>query len=252
MLLSDTLRVTDYAPFGAMKPHTHEEASFGLVLDGDFVEQLGASERRYQRGCVTFSPAGVTHSQNFGAKGARQIIVKPEGDWLVYLADSGVRLSDSPFAHGPQFFQLGYKLLGELHRDDAVAALARESILLEIVATFGRASVAGAAGSPPVWLAAARDYLHAHMSTSFSMKDVARAAGRHEIHLAREFRRYFGLSVGSYLRQARTERAAYLLRNSRFNITDIALRCGFASHAHLCRVFKAHFGISPSHYRTQC
>jgi len=76
-----------------------------------------------------------------------------------------------------------------------------------------------------------------------------RAAGRHEIHLAREFKRYFGVSVGSYLRQARIERAADLLRNTSSNITDIALRCGFANHAHLCRVFKAYFAMSPSQYR---
>jgi AraC family transcriptional regulator len=249
MFASDSLRVGQYAPHGAMAPHSHDHDSLGLILDGDFVERIGASERRYTRGCVTFGPAGVTHSQRFGADGARQIIVMPRSDWLSYLADKGVRLGDAPFVHGPQFFQLGTKLLREIQSDDDFAPLARESILLEIIAAFGRAGRAHPAGRPPAWLAAARDYLHAHAAMPLSMKDIARAAGRHEIHLAREFKRYFGMSVGSYLRQARTERAAGLLRTTSANITGIAHRCGFASHAHLCRVFKAHYGLTPSQYR---
>src|ERR1700742_4303224 len=168
MLASESLRVGEYAPYGAMAPHSHDHDSLGLILDGDFVEQIGATERRYARGCVTFGPAGVTHAQRFGADGARQIIVKPERDWLAYLADKGVRVADAPFVQGPQFFQLGTRLLNELSRDDDFAPLARESILLEIIAAFGRAGVANPSGRVPVWLAAARDYLHAHAATPIS------------------------------------------------------------------------------------
>jgi AraC family transcriptional regulator len=142
-------------------------------------------------------------------------------------------------------------LLCELRRDDDFAAVACEGIVLEIVAAFGRSNAAHPAASPPAWLIAVRDYLHANACAAPAMKQIARAAGRHEIHLAREFRRYFGVSVGSYLRQARTERAAHLLRHTRSDITGIALDCGFASHAHLCRVFKAHFGVTPSQYRAR-
>lgn len=246
-----SLRVIDYAPHDAMAPHSHDDSSFGVIIGGDFVEYVGTSERHYGDGCVTFAPAGVTHSQRFGADGARQIIVRPQEDWLSYLADCRVRLSESPFVRAPLFRQLGLRLLDEIRRADEFAAVASEGIVLEIIAAFGRAGVAPAAKNPPAWLGAARDYLHAHAGVSLGMKEIARAAGRHEIHLAREFRRYFGLSVGSYLRQVRTERAAHLLRHTSLDITDIALDCGFASHAHLCRVFKAHFGVSPSQYRAR-
>lgn len=251
MFTSDCVRIGQYAPLDAMAQHSHNDDTLGVILDGDFVEQIGASERHYKRGCVTFGPAGLTHSQRFGAAGARQIIVTPESDWVSYLASKGVRLADAPFVQGPQFLQLGTKLLNEVQRDDDFTLVARESILLEIIAAFGRAGIAHPVGRPPAWLVAARDYLHAHATAPLCMKDIARAVGRHEIHLAREFKRYFGMSVGSYLRQARTERAADLLRKTSSNITDIALRCGFANHAHLCRVFKAYFGMSPSQYRVR-
>jgi AraC family transcriptional regulator len=249
MLAPENLRVADYAPHDAMATHSHDRASFGVVVGGDFTERVGGSERHYACGCVTFAPAGVIHSQRFGANGARQIIVTAEAAWLSYLAERRLPLSDSPFVRAPLFHRLGYRLLNELRHEDEFVAVAREAIVLEIVAAFGRFPVAHPRGSPPAWLVAARDYLDANACAAPAMKQIARAAGRHEIHLAREFRRYFGMSVGSYLRQARTERAARLLRHTRSDITGIALRCGFASHAHLCRVFKAHFGVSPSQFR---
>lgn len=252
MFSSDCLRVGEYAPHDTMPPHSHDDASFGVVVGGDFVERVGKSERYYASGCVTFGPAGVTHSQQFGANGARQIIFAPEQPWLAYLSDCRVKLDDSPFASAPVFRHLGEKLLDELGSDDEFSGIACEGIALEIIAAFGRAGVAvHPVSSPPAWLRAARDFLHENAGATVSMKQIAHAAGRHEIHLAREFRRYFGMPVGTYLRQIRTERAALLLRHTRSGITDIALSCGFASHAHLCRVFKAHFGVSPSQYRAR-
>jgi len=251
MFAMENLRVASYAPHGAMAAHSHDEASLGVILAGDFVERVANSERRYGGGYVTFTPAGVTHSQHFGAQGARQIIVRPEASWLAYLSDSRINLADSPYVRAPLFLRLGQKLLDELNHDDDFSPVATEGVMLEIVAAFGRASRTATGTSPPAWLARARDFLHAHAGNSLSMKEIAHAAGRHEIHLAREFRRHFGMSVGAYLRKVRAERAAHLLRHTRSAITDVALDCGFASHSHLCRVFKAHFGISPSRYRAQ-
>lgn len=252
MFSSSDLRVGTYAPLQAMAPHSHDEASFGVVIGGDFVERIGRSERHYTDGCVTFAPAGVIHAQQFGAGGARQIIIRPQESWLVYLSDAKMKLGDSPFIHAPVFRHLGRKLLDEISHDDDFAAVAGEGIVLEIVAAFGRAGAAmHISAHPPAWLRAARDYLHANACAALTMKQIARAAGRHEIHLAREFRRYFGMPVGAYQRRLKAEEAARLLTEPRADITEIALRCGFASHSHLCRVFKAHFGVTPSQYRTR-
>ncbi|HEX3944067.1 MAG TPA: AraC family transcriptional regulator [Rhizomicrobium sp.] len=252
MFSTDHLRIATYAPRDAMAPHSHDDASIGVIVGGDFIERVGKSERHYANGRVSFGPVGVVHSQKFGADGARQIIITPDAAWLSYLSECKVQLVDAPFARTPALCRLGQKLMRELERDDALSAVAREGIVLEIVAAFGRVGFGTPADAEaPRWLRIARDYLHAHACATPTMAQVARAAGRHEIHLAREFRRYFGMSVGTYLRRLKTEEAARLLLQPRANITAVALRCGFASHSHLCRVFKEHFGITPSQYRTQ-
>lgn len=252
MLTQARAQVRDYDAATSMSGHHHDEPGVSLVVRGAFLERIGGRERDYARGHLAYLPAGVTHAQAFGAGGARQVIFRPEADWIDYLADCKVALADAPHVRSPAFAQLGDRLQQELHHDDVFSNLACEGMILELVAALGRACAAEQAPArPPAWLRAARDFIHEHALEPVSLAAIARAAGRHEIHLAREFRRYYATSVGAYLRRLRTEHAARLLQQPDLALSDIALACGFSSHAHLCREFKARLGATPAQYRAQ-
>jgi AraC family transcriptional regulator len=252
MSMFAALNVMQYQPHGAMAPHEHDHASLNIVVAGGFQERIGKDDRVYARGQIAFCPAGVTHSQKFGKGGARQIIFRPQDSWLAYLSDCNINLADAPYTGSPSFRHLGDRLLDELARQDDFSPFACEGILLEIIAALGRhGATANSAATPPSWLRAAREFLHENAGAPFNMARIAQAAGRHEIHVAREFRRFYGTSVGAYLRGLRTDKAAQLLAATQDPITDIALACGFASHSHLCREFKARFGVMPSRYRAR-
>jgi AraC family transcriptional regulator len=233
-----------------MRPHHHEEASISIVVRGGFQERIASQARDYVRGHIAYLPAGMAHSQEFGAAGARQLILTARPDWLDYLADCNTRLADSPHTNSPTFHALADRLLQEMSRDDSFSALACDGIILEIVAAFGRAwPPAGATVRPPAWLCAVRDFVSQNALAPPDMQQISRVAGRHEIHVAREFRRFFGASLGTYMRRLRTEHAARLLLTTRLSISEVALECGFSSHSHLCREFKARLGVTPSLYR---
>jgi AraC family transcriptional regulator len=192
----------------------------------------------------------MEHAQRFGAGLTRQIIFRPQESWLDYLADSKTKLADAPHFNSLAFRHLGDRLVHEMREPDGFSDIACEGILLEVVAQFGRDRAAvDRPLTPPLWLARARDFLHERACEPLRMADVARSAGRHEVHVAREFRRFYGLSVGAYLRKLRIESAALLLADSRTNICEVALECGFSSHSHLCREFRRHFGVTPAQYR---
>lgn len=245
------LCVRRYAPRQVMPPHSHIESLMSIVVGGGFRETIGKSERLYSRGHVTFFPAGQTHAQEFGPSGARQIIFRPKEDWLAWLSDGGVQLETAPHVNGPEFRLLGERLLMETQTSDTLSDLAREGILLEIIAAFGRQRSGCAVASPvPPWIRRARDFLHTNACRSPTLREVARAAGRHETHLAREFRRCFGTSVGGYLRRLRIRHAARLLDEHERTISAIAFDCGFSSHSHLSREFRLFYGITPSTWRS--
>lgn len=251
MVTPHGLRIGNYLPKSAMAPHAHAEPGISIVVRGGFVERIGRRARDYGRGQIAYLPAGTEHSQAFGGRGARQVIFRPQAEWLEYLADCGGPQPEPPQACASAFGHLGDRLVMEMASSDAAAALACEGVMLEIIAAFARRNAFDRRREPvPPWLCRARQFIEQHRLSSFTLRDVAHAAGRHEIHLAREFRRFFGTSIGSYLRRLRTEEAARLLgRGEPLTITEIALSCGFSSHPHLCREFRRRFGVSPSEYR---
>jgi len=245
------LRVRRYAPRQVMLAHSHAEPLMSIVVRGGFRETIGKSERVYSHGHITFFPAGRTHAQDFGPSGARQIIFRPQQDWLAFLSDCGTELDAAPYTTGPEFSLLGNRLLQELENDDVLSGVARQGILLEIIAAFGReGSCDRIASSASPWLRKAREFLHENACRTVTLREIARAAGRHETHVAREFRRCFGTSVIGYLRRLRVQQAARLLAGDERAISAIAFDCGFSSHSHLSREFRLYYGVTPSAYRS--
>ncbi len=68
-------------------------------------------------------------------------------------------------------------------------------------------------------------------------------------YVARIFKEATGLSVLAYLQQQRLNSAKHLLETTGLNLTDIALRTGYASGWTLTRAFKRSEGVTPGAYR---
>jgi len=95
----------------------------------------------------------------------------------------------------------------------------------------------------------ARRILLARMTTPPGLPELARLAGLNEAKLKAGFRAQFGDTVYGYLRQQRLEEAHRLLRQGRYNVSEVSVRVGYANPSKFAAAFKAHFGVSPSHVR---
>jgi AraC family transcriptional regulator len=82
-----------------------------------------------------------------------------------------------------------------------------------------------------------------------SLAALAADIGYSERHLFRSFRATIGRTPYQYVLDLRLENARRLMLDSRLNLLDIALECGFVGHAHFTKVFRQRFGISPSAFR---
>ena len=101
----------------------------------------------------------------------------------------------------------------------------------------------------PQWLERVRNILEQRFAEPFKLSEIAAEAGVHPVHLAREFRKYFGCSVGEYLRRVRIEYACRELMGSDAAVTNIAFAAGFADQSHFSRTFKRLCGTTPGRYR---
>lgn len=93
-------------------------------------------------------------------------------------------------------------------------------------------------------------YIEQHLDKKLSAEQIAQAACLSSFHFQRMFSLYLGESVAQYVLHRRLERAAQLLLTTpNATLLDLALATGFETHSAFSRVFRQHFGISPSVFR---
>ncbi len=86
-------------------------------------------------------------------------------------------------------------------------------------------------------------------NSAIEIRDVAAKLLITPNHFNKLFRQYLGISPKSYLLHRRLFYAESLLRNSRKNVNEIAVECGFTDASHFIRCFKKMHGVTPKVYR---
>ncbi|MEM7593916.1 MAG: AraC family transcriptional regulator [Cyanobacteria bacterium P01_A01_bin.83] len=93
------------------------------------------------------------------------------------------------------------------------------------------------------------EYIDHHLSQSIKLEDLSNHLGISKFHFSRLFKKSMGVSPHQYVMQQRIELAKKLLLKADKSISDIALECGFNSHAHMGKYFRDYVGMTPKTYR---
>ncbi|HYC93689.1 MAG TPA: helix-turn-helix transcriptional regulator [Thermoanaerobaculia bacterium] len=96
---------------------------------------------------------------------------------------------------------------------------------------------------------AAAELLSRTFTRNTSLTRIARELGTSPFHLARTFKRATGVSLHQHRLKLRLHASLELLRDTREEISSIALDLGFADHSHFTVSFRRRFGVTPSAYR---
>lgn len=93
------------------------------------------------------------------------------------------------------------------------------------------------------------EFMEAELSAQLDLNALAIQSGYSRNHFLRMFRGATGHTPHQFLLRLRVKRAQAMMRNKSVNLVDVAVECGFSSHAHLSRVFRQLTGVTPSEYR---
>ena len=93
------------------------------------------------------------------------------------------------------------------------------------------------------------DYIDRHITIRVRVADLCALVWRSEAHFSRSFRATFGYSPHAFVIRRRVELAAKYMLQTDMSLSDIALGCGFADQAHLCKHFRAVTGGTPAAWR---
>ena len=248
VVASFTLTERVYTSELELPEHSHQEPYFCFVLAGSFTEVSSQQERYCRPGSLLFHLPGEAHSDHFHTN-ARCFSLQFGGDgpngtsrWETKMAGAAVNPDDGRLS------QLAARLYREFCLPDAVSRIMIEGLALQMMAETFRQTTAPTQVAPS-WLEEARSILHEQFGDRPSLQSVASSVGVHPVHLAREFRRFYGCTMTAYVLQRRLDFACREMLNSRASLSEIALAAGFFDQSHFTRAFKVQMGMSPNQYR---
>jgi AraC family transcriptional regulator len=244
-----TLTDTFYSPGLRLYPHAHQRACFGFVLAGGFFEQFPVGNLTCGGRAVFFRPPELVHEDRVSRTGARCFYLEVSPRWLGHVEEYSPLPNEPISLEAGTLRRLANCLYEQWQEMDDVAPLAIEGLACEMAAQFCRSVRVRRAPSPPRWLRNVNEILRCRFKESLRLGEISREAGMHPVHVAREFHRCYGTTIGQFRRQCRIDFACDRLVHSKLPIVEIAFESGFAQQPHFTNVFKRITGLTPCRYR---
>lgn len=94
-----------------------------------------------------------------------------------------------------------------------------------------------------------KHYMDSNYQKDITLSMLSDLAHRNKFYLSHMFTKAYGISPINYLLERRILFSKDLLRNSNYNITEIAQRSGFSSANYFTQSFKKSTGLTPRNYR---
>ena len=243
-----TLTETAYSSGVKLPEHAHERAYFCFVLQGCFAESYGSQSHECHATTLIFHPRGEMHSDYFHTA-ARCFNLQIDSKLTDRLQLQTPMMDCLAHFRGGLLAQLAARLYREFRGMDELSPLVVEALTLEMVVEAFRHSSRQQKGGPPRWLNRARKLLDDDFREPHTLSEISAYAQVHPAHLARDFRRRQGCTVGEYIRRRRIEFACDRISRSNASLSQIALEAGFSHQSHFSVTFKRVIGMTPDEYR---
>ena len=188
-------------------------------------------------------PAGWEHQEQASAARKREIICL----WIELpelQLEKPIQIRD----HDNLFGRLFSYLYREASRPDAseyVLEYGMKLLLTELLRCDAHQT------GTPERLQLVMQYLQVNYAKPITLSQLAALEHVSVSYLSRQFRRYTGKTVITYLNELRVQAAQALLIQTDEPVETIAERAGFESPKYFSRIFRAKMGISPKSYRAQ-
>lgn len=242
--LSKDARVSLVAYRGSERhePHRHNCGQLTIQLAGSFSERLEGREYLAKGVMIGFKPEGALHADQWDGAGSLlfTISAREEAAKFYFGGQSpGWRKSGNDVEI--------VRLIGSLSGADIPTI---EEALPDLVALCSLTEpLPHCKERPaPAWLGRIREALCDDLARS-PIAMLSADEGIHRVHLARSFRRYFGMTPSKFRRNQMAARLANSLTEEGNSHAECALSQGFCDQSHAARIFRRETGLSLSQWR---
>ncbi|MCB1024620.1 MAG: helix-turn-helix transcriptional regulator [Acidobacteria bacterium] len=239
---------TSYFAKANLPYHSHDCPYICFILQGNFVEKQKKREHLFGPATAIFHPSGETHKNYFYSR-SRCLNIELCSDSIHKLPNNEQVSETTEVFKDGEIIHLAYRLYREFCLQDAFSVLTIQGLMLEILAETLRRTKISRPKNAPRWLVQIKSLITEEFTENISIEGLAKSENVHPTHLAREFKRFFGVTIGDNVRTKRIEFACGKLGESDASIREIALQTGFFDQSHFTRVFKHITRTTPAAYR---
>lgn len=228
--------------------HRHNSDYLAFFLRGTSLQTFASKTLHCNAGTLVFHSLDEVHRDTFFAPEVRILQIEIEPSKLGIFEHPLCVLPPSKNLGQPMVACLASRVYEELQHMDDLSPIAIEGLVLELLVKLLRMRIHPPERNVPPWLFRVEELIRDRLARPWSLTAIAEEIGVHPVHLAREFRKHNGCTIGQKIRQLRVEYASDQILHSNRPLSEIALACGFADQSHFCRVFRRFTGMTPSRF----
>ncbi len=225
--------------------HIHEDVELVYVKKGTAVAYCdGMRYTLKERSFFIAFPNQVHHYVDSSNGEYSLLIVKPTSHDLLFQGRPLISACDHPDDRTVTLFELA---LAEYEQDGHTPVVeACLTAFFEKLFTFYTIEKGNAASST---VARILQYCNEHYREDIGIADIANALHISKSAVSHIFSGRLGISFSEHIHTLRLNDAVRLLKAGQYTVTEIAELSGFSTIRTFNRVFRDHYGMSPSAYR---
>ena len=245
--------------------HTHDFYELFLIISGNVTHCINGEVHILKPGSLVFMRPGDVHTYiyrdepeyEFINLAIRADIIDGMFEYFDGIADADVLLkSKLPVVERLTKSEVK-NFLGKVDYfytvgsgDSVVKKLKIRSFLADTFVKYflGRTSYE-TSSDIPVWLEETVEKMRQKENFAGGIKRMTELSDKTQEHLARCVKKYYGVTLSSFVNELRVNYAANLILNTNLKMIDICYESGFGNISNFYTNFKGVYGVSPKQFR---
>ncbi|MFH6992708.1 helix-turn-helix transcriptional regulator [Flavobacterium sp. FlaQc-48] len=225
--------------------HSHNNAHITLFLKGGTTEKRKNFSENVGPGSLLFYHSDELHLNQDTLFPSKNINIEIEDHLLKEL-----ELTEAIIEKSVQHTALTKFLILKIFKECQVAdAFSGDTIQMLFVQLSNANTHLERFEKSPFWVKSLNELLNDSWNENPGLQDLAQVLNVNPITISKHFPKYFGCTLGEYMRRMKINRSLALIQSSDHNLTEIGFQCGFADQSHFIRTFKNQTGFLPKQFQ---
>jgi len=229
--------------------HFHENPYFTYLLQGKLYEANKKEEYYLESGSLLFHNWQDAHYNTKPKDYTRGFHIEFNSEWFLKHGIASMDFEGSLSLKNPIIKSLMNKVFLETKINDPSSQLSIELLMIEIFDKI-KTQEADKFTKKPGWVKKLQELL-LDTETDYTLAALSKELNIHPVHLSRGFHKYFGITLGQYVRRLKVNKAIMLMSSNQFSMTEICYQCGFYDQSHFISNFKSIYHTTPSSFLTK-